>query len=65
MATTTSPQTLRAGAGTFSRPVERPIVRTLRRFRRHRMAVLGVIVILILIILALAGNEFAALKQNL
>ena len=72
MATTTSTPTSSTpavgaltGPGTFSRPVERPIIRTLRRFRRHRMAVVGVIVIGILVILALVGNEAAALKQNL
>ena len=62
--TTTAPQAL-TGAPTFTRPVERPIVRTLRRFRRHRMAVIGVATIAILVILALVGSEAAALKQNL
>ena len=54
------------GTATFvGRPVERPVVRTLRRFAKHRMAVVGVIVIAILIILAIVGNEAEALKQNL
>jgi peptide/nickel transport system permease protein len=54
------------GTATFvGRPVERPLIRTLRRFAKHRMAVIGVIVIAILIILAIVGNEAEALKQNL
>jgi peptide/nickel transport system permease protein len=67
MATTTQnpPQAL-PGSSTFvGRPVERPIIRTLRRFAKHRMAVVGVVVIVILIILAIVGSEAAALKQNL
>ena len=40
-------------------------MRTLRRFAKHRMAVVGVIVIVVLIILAIVGSEAAALKQNL
>ena len=47
------------------RPVERPLIRTLRRFRRHRMAVVGVTTIAILVILAVIGDEAAALKQSL
>ena len=62
--TTTSPAALRTGS-ILERPVERPLLRTIRRFRRHRMAVIGVVTILILVILAIIGNEQAALKQNL
>ncbi len=47
------------------RPVERPLIRTLRRFRRHRMAVVGVTTIAFLVILAVVGSEEAALKQSL
>ena len=67
MATTTQsqPQALPGTATFVGRPVERPIVRTLRRFAKHRMAVIGVIVIAILVILAIVGNEAEALKQNL
>ncbi len=67
MATTTQsqPQALPGTATFVGRPAERPIVRTLRRFSKHRMAVIGVIVIAILVILAIVGNEAEALKQNL
>lgn len=66
MATTTAPKALQTGAGTFvGRPAERPIVRTIRRFRRHRMAVIGLGTIVVLIVLAIIGNEQAALKQSL
>lgn len=46
-------------------PAETPWKRTLRRFLRHRVAVLGLVVILILVILAITASETAALKQNL
>ena len=67
MATTTQtqPQAVPGTATFVGRPVERPVIRTLRRFAKHRMAVVGVIVIAILIILAIVGNEAEALKQNL
>ena len=67
MATTTQtqPQALPGSATFVGRPVERPVVRTLRRFAKHRMAVVGVFVIAILILLALVGSEADALKQNL
>ena len=67
MATTTQtqPQVIPGTATFVGRPVERPVVRTLRRFAKHRMAVIGVIVIVVLIILAIVGSEAAALKQNL
>ncbi len=66
MATTTAPKALQTGAGTFvGRPVERPLRRTIRRFRRHRMAVVGLITILVLIVLAVIGSEQTALKQSL
>ena len=67
MATTTQtqPQAMPGTATFVGRPSERPVVRTLRRFAKHRMAVVGVIVIVVLIILAIVGSEAAALKQNL
>jgi peptide/nickel transport system permease protein len=46
-------------------PAESPWRRTLRRFLRHRLAVLGLIVIVVLVLLALTASEAAALKQNL
>ena len=52
-------------AATTLPPFETPFRRTLRRFVRHRLAVLGVVIIVILVILALVGSEASALKQNL
>jgi peptide/nickel transport system permease protein len=46
-------------------PAESPWRRTLRRFLRHRLAVVGLIVIAVLVVLALTASETAALKQNL
>ena len=46
-------------------PSESPLRRTLRRFLRHRLAVLGLVVILVLMVLALTASDAAALKQNL
>jgi len=65
MATTASPEAIRASGGVLSHPAERPLARTVRRFLRHRLAVIGVITIIVLVILAIVGNEAAALKQNL
>jgi len=39
--------------------------KALRRFRRHRLAMLGVVIIVILVVAALVGNEPAALMPNL
>ena len=64
MATTANPEALQAGA-ILSRPVERPLLRTIRRFRRHRLAVIGLITISVLVLLAIFGNETAALRQSL
>ena len=46
-------------------PVDTPLRRTLRRFRRHRLAMIGVVVILLLVVAAVVGSEASALKQNL
>ena len=46
-------------------PIDSPLRRTLRRFRRHRLAVLGLGIVVVLVILAVVGSEAAALKQNL
>ena len=46
-------------------PSESPLRRTLRRFLRHRLAVIGLVVIVILMVLALTASDAAALKQNL
>ncbi|MBA2314456.1 MAG: ABC transporter permease, partial [Chloroflexi bacterium] len=64
MVTTTSPAALQTGT-LLGRPVERPLLRTIRRFRRHRMAVIGLMTIGILVILAVIGDDQAALKQSL
>jgi peptide/nickel transport system permease protein len=64
MATTANPEALQTGA-ILSRPVERPLFRTIRRFRRHRLAVIGLVTIVVLVLLAILGNETAALRQSL
>ncbi len=64
MATTASPQVVPVDLPR-SVPSERPIARTIRRFRRHRLAVIGLITIVVLVVLAIIGNETAALKQSL
>jgi peptide/nickel transport system permease protein len=64
MATAATPDALQAGS-ILSQPVERPLVRTIRRFARHRMAVIGLVTIVVLVILAIIGDETAALKQSL
>jgi peptide/nickel transport system permease protein len=64
MTTAANPEALQTGS-ILSQPVERPLVRTIRRFVRHRMAVVGLVTIVVLVILALIGDETAALKQSL
>jgi peptide/nickel transport system permease protein len=46
-------------------PIDSPMRRTIRRFRRHRLAMLGLAIIGILIIAAILGSEEAALHQSL
>jgi peptide/nickel transport system permease protein len=54
-------------------PIELPTVaapasptrKALRRFRRHRLAMVGVVIIVLLVVAALLGAEQAALTQNL
>jgi peptide/nickel transport system permease protein len=46
-------------------PADSPLRRTLRRFLRHRLAVVGLVVIVVLVVLAVIGSEAAALKQSL
>ncbi len=48
-----------------SRSVESPRRRAMRRFLRHRLAMVGLVTIIIIVVLALLGSEEAALKQNL
>ena len=48
-----------------ARSVESPRRRALRRFLRHRLALIGLVTIVIIVALALLGSEEAALKQNL
>jgi len=64
MASVATPENLQAGS-ILRQPVERPLVRTIRRFARHRMAVIGLVTIAILVVLAIIGDETAALKQSL
>jgi peptide/nickel transport system permease protein len=66
----TATDTTATGTTTFREattlpPAESPWRRTLRRFLRHRLAVIGLIVIVVLVVLALTASEAAALKQNL
>ena len=42
-----------------------PTRKALRRFRRHRLAMIGVVIILVLVVAALLGSTQAALTQNL
>src|SRR5262245_38209193 len=42
-----------------------PRRRALRRFLRHRLALVGLVVIAVIVLLAILGSEEAALKQNL
>jgi peptide/nickel transport system permease protein len=45
--------------------VESPGRRALRRFLRHRLAIVGLVTIAVITVLALVGSEEAALTQNL
>ena len=65
MATTNTGVPMTPLASSTLPPIDSPFRRTLRRFLRHRLAVLGVIVILTLVVLAAVGSEASALKQNL
>ena len=48
-----------------ARSIGSPRRRALRRFLRHRLALVGLVTIAIIVLLALLGSEEAALKQNL
>lgn len=48
-----------------SRAPDTPLRKALRRFRRHRLAMVGLTIILLLVIAALLGSESAAIEQNL
>ncbi|HEV8489926.1 MAG TPA: ABC transporter permease [Candidatus Limnocylindrales bacterium] len=56
---------LRLESGTVAVKSESPGRRALRRFLRHRLAIVGLITIGLIAVLALIGSEEAALKQNL
>ena len=61
-------QTERAQANVIAIPERRstsPGRKALLRFRKHRLAMLGVVIIAILVVAALVGNEPAALTPNL
>lgn len=56
-------------AVTITRPtrtqkIESPRRRTVRRFLRHRLALVGLVAIIAIIVLAIVGSEEAALAQN-
>jgi peptide/nickel transport system permease protein len=48
-----------------ARSIGSPRQRALRRFLRHRLALVGLVTIAVIVLLALLGSEEAALKQNL
>jgi len=48
-----------------TRAPDTPLRKTLRRFRRHRLAMVGLTIIVLLVIAALLGSESAANEQNL
>jgi peptide/nickel transport system permease protein len=47
------------------RAPESPARKAVRRFRRHRLAMVGLIIIALLVLASLFGSESAALEQNL
>lgn len=49
----------------LDQPVDTPLRRTIRRFRRHRLAVVGLAIIAILVVAAIVGSEEVALRQSL
>jgi peptide/nickel transport system permease protein len=53
------------GSQTIAARAESPGRRALRRFLRHRLAIVGLITIGLIAVLALIGSEEAALRQNL
>lgn len=48
-----------------TRAPDSPLRQALRRFRRHRLAMVGMTIIVLLVIAALLGSQSAALEQNL
>ena len=48
-----------------TRAPDTPLRKALRRFRRHRLAMVGLTIIVLLVIAALLGSESAAIEQNL
>lgn len=48
-----------------TRAPDTPLRKALRRFRRHRLAMVGLTIIALLVLAALLGSESAALEQNL
>ena len=65
MSWTREAETQATGAETSLPPARSPIRRTIRRFGRHRLAVLGLVIIAVLVVLAIVGSEDLALKQDL
>ncbi len=51
--------------GSIAAKVESPRRRAIRRFLRHRLALLGLAVVTVIVVLALIGSEEAAYQQNL
>ena len=65
MATTEKRQPSTASPEASREPIDTPFRRTLRRFRRHRLAVVGLVTVVTLVVLAIIGSEAAAYKQHL
>jgi peptide/nickel transport system permease protein len=62
---TTAPHATLVAPADVLPPIETPLRRTIRRFLRHRLAVIGLVIIVVLVVLAFLGSEQIALKQNL
>ena len=49
---------------TLSSTIESPRRRAIRRFLRHRLALIGLVTIAAIIVLAIVGSEEAAMEQH-
>jgi peptide/nickel transport system permease protein len=58
-------ETMSPGRTSIDRHIDSPLRRTVARFRRHRLAMVGLVVIVILVGAALLASEETALQQNL
>ena len=65
MTTSESIQPVGVASGVTTQPVDSPARRALRRFLRHRLAVVGLVIGIIFVVAALVGSEEVALRQSL